>query len=78
MKEVFWLLLFFQWPLKLPQTYGKEHAVICTMTDLFQIPYEYYKTGDVTIGAISTQFNTLFEAVSFSEHPQTKFVDELM
>uniref|UniRef100_A0ABM5GQ21 Vomeronasal type-2 receptor 26-like n=1 Tax=Pogona vitticeps TaxID=103695 RepID=A0ABM5GQ21_9SAUR len=48
------------------------------MTDLFQIPYKYCKPGDVTIGEITTQFECLFDKISFSEHPESKFVNELI
>ncbi|XP_062992837.1 vomeronasal type-2 receptor 26-like [Elgaria multicarinata webbii] len=48
------------------------------MTDLFQIPYKYSQTGDISIGEIATQFDCLFDKISFSEHPKTKFVNELI
>ncbi|XP_015281615.1 PREDICTED: vomeronasal type-2 receptor 26-like [Gekko japonicus] len=48
------------------------------MPDVFWIPYGYSKIGDAAIGAIATQFDCLFDQTSFSEHPRTKFVDELV
>ncbi|XP_062992841.1 vomeronasal type-2 receptor 26-like [Elgaria multicarinata webbii] len=48
------------------------------MNELYQIPYEYSKTGDITIGEMTTQFDFLFDTMSFCEHPQTAVVNELM
>nr|XP_034991263.1 vomeronasal type-2 receptor 26-like [Zootoca vivipara] len=77
MLEEFLLLLLILW-LQLPQSECETPTVMCTLTDPFQLPYQYYQTGDITIGAIATQYVCMFDEISFSEHPATKFVDALM
>lgn len=62
-----WLLLF----LWLPLTEGKSPTGMCTMTDPFQMPHEYYKAGDFNVGAIVTVFGSLFDEISFTEDPNT-------
>ncbi|XP_070584618.1 vomeronasal type-2 receptor 26-like [Erythrolamprus reginae] len=48
------------------------------MSDLFQFPYEYSKPGDIIIGGIAAQFDSLLEISNFEEHPETKVVEEPM
>ncbi|XP_066486320.1 vomeronasal type-2 receptor 26-like [Tiliqua scincoides] len=48
------------------------------MTDPSQLPYKHYQTGDLIIGAIVSQFNCLFDEISFSDHPRRKLVDDLI
>ncbi|XP_070586531.1 vomeronasal type-2 receptor 26-like [Erythrolamprus reginae] len=43
-----------------------------------QFPYEYSKPGDIIIGGIAAQFDSLLEISNFEEHPETKVVEELM
>lgn len=56
----------------------KINTMMCTMTDPFNIPYDCYKTGDLTIGGFATQFDFLSENISFLEPPKIMSVDELM
>ncbi|XP_053120361.1 vomeronasal type-2 receptor 26-like [Hemicordylus capensis] len=78
MKADFLLLLLLLFLTQLAQNDCKEHTTMCTMNDSFQLSYKYRKTGNITIGMIATQFDCLFDQISFSEHPKTKFVDELL
>lgn len=69
------LLLLF---LRVLQTKGKLHTAMCARIDPFQMPYEYYKAGNVTIGAIVTQFGFIFDDVTFIEDPNGMSVTELL
>lgn len=62
--------------LQFPPTECKTWTTICTITDPPQFPYKYHQSGDLIIGVIASQFNCVFEQMSFSEHPKTKLVDE--
>ncbi|XP_066486702.1 vomeronasal type-2 receptor 26-like [Tiliqua scincoides] len=48
----------------------------CISRDALQTRYQCYQPGDLSIGAITTQFFSLSDTVSFTEHPRTKLVDE--
>ncbi|XP_061447680.1 vomeronasal type-2 receptor 26-like [Rhineura floridana] len=48
------------------------------MINPFQLPHQYYQKGDLTIGVIATQYACMFDEITFSDHPTTKFVDELI
>ncbi|XP_066486290.1 vomeronasal type-2 receptor 26-like [Tiliqua scincoides] len=48
------------------------------MNDPFHLPYEYYQTGDLNIGAIVTIFGCLFDEVSLTEDPKTGMIYELL
>ncbi|XP_066486703.1 vomeronasal type-2 receptor 26-like [Tiliqua scincoides] len=48
----------------------------CISRDPLQTQYQYYQPGDLSIGAITTQFFSLSDTVSFKEHPKAKLVDE--
>ncbi|XP_033024339.1 vomeronasal type-2 receptor 26-like [Lacerta agilis] len=63
---------------ELPSADGKEDSVMCSTTDLFQLPYEYYRKGDVLIGEMTSQLGCMMDEISFSEHPKTKFADQLL
>lgn len=76
MEEVL-LLLLFLW-LLFPPTNCKDNVVMCSMTEPFQLPHKYYQSGELLIGAITTQFGCISDELSFSEHPNTQFIDELM
>ncbi|XP_066486256.1 vomeronasal type-2 receptor 26-like [Tiliqua scincoides] len=65
-------------PEQLPQSEGKLHAVTCTRIEPFQVPYEYYKAGDLIIGAIVTQFGCLFDDMTFTKDPNKMSVTELL
>lgn len=67
------LILFLQ----LPEMEGQPHTALCARIDPSQIPYEYDKAGDVTIGAIVTQFACLFDEMSFTEDPKLMILNEL-
>lgn len=51
--------------------------VTCTVTDAPQFPHQYHQSGNLTIGAIVSQFGCLFDDISFSEHPKTKLSEGL-
>nr|XP_060639187.1 vomeronasal type-2 receptor 26-like [Anolis sagrei ordinatus] len=51
---------------------------MCFLDDTFQMPYEYYQSGDLLIGTIASQFGMLSDGMVFDEHPSTKFENELM
>ncbi|XP_061447676.1 vomeronasal type-2 receptor 26-like [Rhineura floridana] len=70
------LLLRFLWML-MPPIECKPHTLMCSTIDAFQLPYKYYQTGDLIIGEIVTLLGCMFEKIPFSEHPTTKFVNEL-
>ncbi|KAF7234952.1 hypothetical protein EYD10_18178, partial [Varanus komodoensis] len=55
-----------------------EAKEIILMRNEGSIPYKYCKMGDITIGEITTQFDFLFETISFLEHPQTNLENELI
>ncbi|XP_053216045.1 vomeronasal type-2 receptor 26-like [Podarcis raffonei] len=50
----------------------------CAVTDPFQFPFEYNQKGDQIIGEITSQLGFVFDELSFSEHPKTKLVYELL
>lgn len=72
---MFLSVLLFLW---LPQIEGKGHPVMCTRTDPFQIPHDYYKTGDLIIGAIVNLYGCMFDEVFFSENPNSVNVNEFL
>ncbi|XP_066486293.1 vomeronasal type-2 receptor 26-like [Tiliqua scincoides] len=47
------------------------------MTEPFQFPYKYYQAGFLTLAMIATQFGCVSDVITFSEHPKTKFADEI-
>ncbi|XP_066486308.1 vomeronasal type-2 receptor 26-like [Tiliqua scincoides] len=47
------------------------------MTESFHLPYKYFQKGDLSIGAIATQFGCMFDDISFVANPKTKMMDEL-
>lgn len=73
----FLLFLHFLWPW-LPQSVGMVQTVMCTMNDPFHLPYEYYQTGDLIIGAIATMFGCMFDETSFDKDSKAKMVNELL
>ncbi|XP_066486283.1 vomeronasal type-2 receptor 26-like [Tiliqua scincoides] len=62
---------------QLPEMEGQPHTALCARIDPSQIPYEYDKAGDVTIGAIVTQFACLLDEMSFTEDPKLMILNEL-
>lgn len=77
MVELCIFLLVFLW-LQLPPKEFKAHNIVKTRYNLFQIPHEYYQTGDIIIGAITTQLACLFDEIYFNERPRTKFANEFL
>nr|XP_028560320.1 vomeronasal type-2 receptor 26-like [Podarcis muralis] len=71
-----WFLFLFLW-LQLPSAEGKQETV-CAVTDPFQFPFEYNQKGDQIIGEITSQLGFVFDELSFSEHPKTESVYELL
>lgn len=71
-------LLLFLLCLQLLPVESKAQPVMCTISDLSQFPYKYHQEGDLIIGAIVSQFGCLFDDMSFSEHPKTKLMNEIM
>ncbi|XP_066486016.1 vomeronasal type-2 receptor 26-like [Tiliqua scincoides] len=55
----------------------KTQTAMCTITDPSQFPYKYHQSSNLIIGAIVSQFFSLFDEIYFSEHPKTKLLDEL-
>lgn len=64
--------------LLLSQIEGKPHSDGCAKTDPFQLPHEYYKAGDLVIGAIVSLFGCLFDEVPFTANPNNVTVNEFM
>lgn len=73
MAGMFLLLLFF---LRLPESDSKPLA--CSRIHPFQLPYEYYKEGDVIIGAVVTQFGYIYDGISFTEDPNSKSENQFL
>lgn len=74
---MFPLLLFFLL-LQMAQNEEETHSDVCTLMDTLQMLYEYHQGGDVFLGAIASQFDCLFDRVTFNEHPGIQFVGELL
>ncbi|KAF7234851.1 hypothetical protein EYD10_18247 [Varanus komodoensis] len=70
-------ILLFLW-LQLTPTESKSHSDICAMDDTFQLPHQYYQTGDLIVGMITSQFGCVFHEAFFCDHPKETFVDELI
>ncbi|XP_054832641.1 vomeronasal type-2 receptor 26-like [Eublepharis macularius] len=62
--------------LLLPQTDCKMNPVVCNVDDPLQMRYQYYQPGDLIIGGITSQFLSISDLISFTEHPKTKLADE--
>ncbi|XP_053120367.1 vomeronasal type-2 receptor 26-like [Hemicordylus capensis] len=77
MSEVFLLLLFILW-LQFPPTKPKVPSAMCTRIEIFQLLHKYYQTGDLIIGMIGTQFGCMLDEIVFSEHPKTKFINQVL
>ncbi|XP_028560258.2 vomeronasal type-2 receptor 26-like [Podarcis muralis] len=43
-----------------------------------QIPHEYYQQGDLIIGSIFSQFFSFFDTISFKQHPNLKFIEDVL
>ncbi|KAJ7313850.1 hypothetical protein JRQ81_005602 [Phrynocephalus forsythii] len=78
MMMVLLLVLFLCRFLQHLQATRVAHFAMCTMSDLFQIPYQYSTHGDLIIGGITTQYDSLFKTPSFREQPTAMFADQLM
>ncbi|XP_066486034.1 vomeronasal type-2 receptor 26-like [Tiliqua scincoides] len=72
------LLLLLILGLQFPPAACKAQTAMCTISDPSLLPYKYHQRGDLIIGAIVSQFGCLFDDISFSEHPKTKLMDELV
>ncbi|XP_066486023.1 vomeronasal type-2 receptor 26-like [Tiliqua scincoides] len=48
------------------------------MTDPSQLLYKYHQREELIIGAIVSQFGCLIDDITFSEHPRTKLIDEIL
>lgn len=63
--------------LLLPQT-SRMTPSTCATSDQLQMQYQYYQSGDLVVGGITSQLFSLADAVSFKEHPKTKLVQEVV
>nr|XP_056720392.1 vomeronasal type-2 receptor 26-like [Euleptes europaea] len=50
---------------------------MCTMTDLFQIPYKYHQRGDLIIGDIVAQYGCVYDETTYTENPRTMVASAL-
>ncbi|KAF7235056.1 Vomeronasal type-2 receptor 26 [Varanus komodoensis] len=62
----------------LTPTESKSHSDMCALDDTFQLPHQYYQTGDLIVGMISSQFGCIFHEAFFHKHPEANFVYELL
>ncbi|XP_066486272.1 vomeronasal type-2 receptor 26-like [Tiliqua scincoides] len=57
---------------------GKPYSDMCTRIDPFQLHDEYYKAGDLIIGAIVSLFGCLFDEAPFTANPDNMTVNEFI
>lgn len=58
-------------------TLCKMSECICTL-DPLQILHKYYQPGNLIVGEITSQLFSMFESMSFEEHPNKKLIEESM
>ncbi|XP_077774143.1 vomeronasal type-2 receptor 26-like [Podarcis muralis] len=64
------LLLFL-----LPNVGCKEHSLKCTQSNPAHIHHEWYESGDLLLGEMSSHIHYVFPKVLFNEHPSRVMID---
>lgn len=67
MAMLLWKLLLM---LQIPPLESKAQTLMCSMTYLPQVTYEYHQFGDQIIGAMGSLFGDMLRELSFKDYPK--------